>query len=715
MAGRKISTAGAGGIILACALALASCGERTRQPPPPVYVNEYATGVDEARVRAADGEPGNWFTVGRSFREDYFSPVKLINEQNIGRLGLAWVFDLDTHRGQEATPLVVNGVMYFSTAWSKVKALDAKTGKLLWEYDPQVPPERAARTCCDVVNRGVALWNDKLYFATLDGRLIALKAATGEKVWEVQTTDPDKGYTITGAPRVAKGRVFIGQGGGDSGLRGYVSAYSATTGEFDWRFYIVPGDPSKPFENPALEKAAKTWNGEWWKIGGGGTPWNAMAYDPDLDLLYVGAGNAGPWNPNVRSPGGGDNLYIASIIALRPETGEYVWHFQNTPEDAWDFTATQPMILADLEIGGKMRKVIMQAPKNGFFYVLDRETGEFISAKPIAPVNWTTGLDDKGRPAINPEARYYQTGKTFISQPGIGGAHNWQPMSFNPETGLVYIPVMISPTAHLGKGQPQAEGNNVYARNAVQNDVYLTNEASDVRQAVLDDQKGYLLAWNPVTQTEAWRVDQAGPFNGGALSTAGNLVFEGTSTGEFNAYRATDGKLLWSMDAFGGIIAGPSSYVVDGEQYVAVLQGWGGGFAMGAGEEALQSGRKRNISRVLAFKLGGTVTLPEPPPFPELDPPPATAKPDVVATGERLYQSTCSRCHGGNAVAGGTVPDLRYSAALNGDSWYDIVLDGILKDTGMIPFKGSLSREDANAIRAYVIAQANIWKAKETR
>jgi quinohemoprotein ethanol dehydrogenase len=691
-----------------CAASLAACTERQPTAHSVKDADNSFADVDEQRIANADREPGNWLAGSRTFSQQHYSPLRLIDDGNVKGLGLAWYFDLDTRRGQEATPLVADGVMYFSTAWSKVKALNASDGRLLWEFDPQVPPERAAQACCDAVNRGVALWKDKLYVATLDARLIALDRRTGKPVWQVSTVEDGKPYTITGAPRVAKGKVIIGNAGGDSGLRGYVSAYDAQTGKMAWRFYTVPGDPSQPFENPILASAAKTWSGEWWKTSGGGTAWDSMAYDPDVDLLYVGVGNGGPWDQSVRSPGGGDNLFLASIVALRPDTGEYVWHFQTTPGDVWDFTAVQPLVLAELQIDAQPRKVIMQAPKNGFFYVLDRVTGAFISAKPYVPVNWASGLDANGRPIENPAARYYLTGKPFVARPGIGGGHNWQPMSFHPGTGLVYIPAMESPTVHIPRRQP-AEASNVYARSS-QTIVraYLTDEARHLREEVLREQRGYLLAWDPVQQKEVWRVTHAGPFNGGVLSTAGNLVFQGTANGDFVAYRADTGAKLWSLAAHGGIVAAPSTFTVNGEQYVAVLQGWGGGFAMGAGEEALQSGRKRNISRVLVFKLGGSRTLPEPPPFPTLDPPPLNAAPALVASGEMLYQRNCSRCHGGSAVSGGTVPDLRYSAMLaSDDAWRTAVLDGALRQNGMLGFKERLSIAESDAIKAYVIARAH--------
>lgn len=360
------------------------------------------------RIIEADREPQNWISHGRSYDEQRFSPLAEITDQSVGELGLSWFFDFPTQRGIEATPIVDNGVMFVTGSWSMVYAFNAVTGELLWQYDPEVPPSWAVHLCCDVVNRGVALWEDKVYTGTLDGRLITLDRADGSVSWSVQTTDKKRPYSITGAPRIIDSKVMIGNGGAELGVRGYVSAYDATSGERLWRFYTVPGDPSKPFESPTLERAAATWKGgEWWKIGGGGTVWDSMAYDPNLNLLYIGVGSGSPWNREIRSPGGGDNLYLSSIVALNPDTGAYVWHYQTTPGESWDYTATQHMILADIDIDGRTRQVIMQAPKNGFFYVLDRSTGELISAEKYTRVTWATHVDKStGRPVLSKNARY---------------------------------------------------------------------------------------------------------------------------------------------------------------------------------------------------------------------------------------------------------------------------------------------------------------------
>ncbi|MBZ5700913.1 MAG: PQQ-dependent dehydrogenase, methanol/ethanol family [Acidobacteriia bacterium] len=663
-------------------------------------------GVNGARIRNADQEPGNWMSHGRTYSEQRFSPLKQINDRNIGGLGLAWYYDLDTRRGQEATPLVVDGVMYFTTAWSKVVALEAASGKRLWAYDPKVPPEWAINACCDVVNRGVAIWDGKVFVGTLDGRLVALDAATGKPVWETLTIDRKFRYTITGAPRVVKGKVLIGNGGAEMGVRGYVSAYDAETGKLVWRFYTVPGDPSKPFESSILEKAAKTWSGEWWKYGGGGTVWDSIVYDPDLDLLYIGVGNGSPWDRRVRSPQGGDNLFLASIVALKPDTGEYVWHYQESPGDSWDYTSSQQIIVADIPIGGQVRKVLLHAPKNGFFYVLDRKSGELISATPYTNINWATGVDMKtGRPIETPIARYPGSDPAPII-PGPGGAHNWQPMSYSPLTGLVYIPEQDTGFKYkaVEHFEPKSLGFNT-ATDAVAAGL---PQDPNIKKAILASVKGHLVAWDPVRQKQVWEVERPAAWNGGILTTAGNLVFQGTAGGNFEAYRADTGEKLWSAPAQTGVMAGPMTYTVKGEQYVAVLAGWGGALPLIAGEVALKSGKMPNLGRMLVFKLGGKASLP--PAHmeqPVLHPPASTATPATIHKGEQLFQSYCSNCHGDVAVSGGVLPDLRYSGMLDDEMWYGIVLGGMLKQAGMVSFAKELSREDAETIRAYVIFRAN--------
>ncbi|MGA7917326.1 MAG: PQQ-dependent dehydrogenase, methanol/ethanol family [Candidatus Acidiferrales bacterium] len=694
----------------------AGCGRReSRAAEEARIAARGAKGVDGARIIHADDEPGNWMTYGRTYSEQRFSPLKQINDTNIAGLGLAWFYDLDTRRGQEATPIVVDGVMYFTTAWSKVFALDAATGAVRWSYDPKVIPEWAVNACCDVVNRGVAVWGGKVFFGTLDGRLIALDAATGYPAWEKLTIDRRWRYTITGAPRVVKGKVIIGNGGAEMGVRGYVSAYDAETGEMAWRFYTVPGGPAKPFENSILAKAAKTWSGEWWKYGGGGTVWNAMAYDPELDLLYIGTGNGGPWNPRIRSPHGGDNLFTCSIVALRPETGEYVWHYQENPDEAWDYDSDEDIILADLTIDGEPRKVLLHAPKNGIFYVIDRATGALISAKPYTHITWVSGVDMKtGRPIETALARY-PGGKPEMVIPGPLGAHSWQPMAYSPLTGLVYIPIQDAGFPYQSDADFKMRG--LAYDNGVDFAAAGMPQDPKIKKAIIGSVTGRLVAWDPVRQKQMWDVERPEAWNGGVLATAGNLVFEGTARGNFEAYLADKGTRVWTYPIQTGAIAGPVSYTVRGEQYVAILAGWGGVFPLAAGEIALKSGRVRNVSRMIVFKIGGKGVLP---PLPEVEaevlhPPRATADAATVHRGEVMYQRYCSTCHGDVAVSGGVLPDLRYSSTLTNDQWFHIVLGGLLQTNGMVSFAKEVSRGDAAAIRAYVIFRANQSVAESKR
>ncbi len=465
-----------------------------------------------------------------------------------------------------------------------------------------------------------------------------------------------------------KGKVIIGNGGADFGVRGYVSAYDAETGTMAWRFYTVPGNPKDGFESKTVEMIAKTWNGEWWRHGGGGTVWDSMAYDPDLDLLYVGVGNGGPWNYTMRSDGKGDNLFLASIVAIRPDTGEYVWHFQTTPGEDWDYTATQHMILADLTIDGRARKVLMQAPKNGFFYVLDRATGEFIS----------------GTPYVNP-------------------------MSYSPATGLVYVPALDGGFMYV-PADPQSfqRRAGVFWNNGLHAISSSLPDDEAIRKAIRASAKGRIIAWDPVQRKSVWTAEFPVPWNGGLLSTAGGLVFHGNGMGRFAAYDAANGKTLWDFHAQTGIVAAPVTYEVGGEQYVTILAGWGGAAPLFAGEIVTQAA-KGGLNRILTFKLGGGATLPplltvkRP-----LNPPALTASKEALEQGGALYRSYCTRCHGHATVAGGVVTDLRYSAMLGSPEAYRaVVLDGVLMRNGMISFSDFLKPDDVEAIRAYVIEQAH--------
>ena len=566
--------------------------------------------------------------------------------------------------------------------------------------------------CCDAVNRGVALYGDKVFVAALDGRLIALDQKTGKVVWEKVVVPDQQSYAITGAPRIAKGKVLIGNAGAEYRARGSLAAFDPETGKELWRFHTVPGDPAKGFENKAMEAAAKTWSGKWWDMGGGGTVWDSITYDPTTNLVLFGTGNAEPWNPTPMGRAG-DSLYTSSVVAVNADTGEYVWHFQETPEDRWDFDSDAQITIADLTIDGKPRHVALHAPKNGYFYVLDAKTGEFISAKPIATQNWTTGIDAKtGRPAIAPEALYEKTGKPFIGLPGALGAHSWHPMSFSPKTGLMYIPSNDAAQPYLAEKdwKPSAIGMQLGLDTA---SVAMPADPK-ARAAAKAATTGKLIAWDPVTQTQKWSVPYPGPWNGGVLSTAGNLVFQGTAGAEFRAYAADTGKQLWSFPTQSGIVAAPMTYSIDGEQYVAVLVGWGSLYDLVTGVLADKSGPIRNISRLMVFKLGAKGVLPPAPPMAKrvLDPPPVTGTPAQLASGAANYARYCSACHGDAAVAGALNPDLRHSGALNSaDAVKSIAIDGALKHNGMVSFSSALKPEDIEAIRQYVIKRANEDKA----
>ena len=663
--------------------------------------------VDGERLANADAEPGNWMAHGRTWSEQRYSPLDQINVANVGELSLAWYVDLDTNRGQEATPIVVDGVLYSTSAWSKVQAVDAETGQLLWQYDPEVPGIWDVRACCGVQNRGTAVWKGHVYSATLDGRLLALDAATGELYWEVNTTDQAQSYTITGAPRVFGDKIVIGNGGAEYGVRGYVSAYDTETGEMLWRFYTVPGNPADGFEDETQAMAAETWTGEWWTGGGGGTAWDSFAYDPDLNLVYIGTGNGSPWARAIRSPGGGDNLFLSSIVAVNADTGEYAWHYQTTPGDTWDFTAVQHMILADLELDGAERKVIMQVPKNGFYYVIDRATGELISAENIVPTNWATHIDlETGRPVETEDARYDETLAAKIMAPGPGGAHNWQPMSYNPDTGLVYIPAKQEPFAF--KLDENFEAGPI-GMNLGVNFWEPPGEIIPLAPEFGEFHQGFLLAWNPVTQEEVWRVPHSNFENGGVLSTAGNLVFQGTASEELVAYNAESGEQLWSAGTQTGVLAPPITYSVDGEQYVAVVAGWGAVSANFTGLVLNADGTKQNISRILAFKVGGAAELPPKPDMPARIAPPDQFGSEVqVAAGGGLYMRYCAVCHGISVISGGALPDLRNTAMTSSaEAFQGIVLEGAYLDKGMASFAEVLSEADAEAVRAYIVMEAN--------
>ncbi|MDE0840972.1 MAG: PQQ-dependent dehydrogenase, methanol/ethanol family [Porticoccaceae bacterium] len=664
--------------------------------------------VDTAAIQ----QPGsNWLSYGRDYSEQRFSPLDEINRENVAELDLAWSFDFPTARGMEATPLVHNGVIYISTGWSHAYALDAKTGEELWHYDAGVSKAHLAKTCCGPVNRGVALWQGRedqplqVFLGALDGRLIAIDAVTGKPNWSVQTTPTESNYSITGAPRVVKGMVLIGNGGAELGVRGFVSAYDALTGERRWRIYTVPKDPKTTQESPALTAALKTWSGDYWyrNGGGGGTAWDSLVYDPVLDLVYIGTGNGSPWNREIRSPGGGDNLYLSSILALEADTGKYVWHYQVTPRDNWDYTATQQLVLAELNIDGKPRSVIMQAPKNGFFYVLDRATGELLSADAYAHINWASHVDMKtGRPVETEYADYQKNGGSYIWPSGYG-AHNWQPMSYSQNTGLMYIPVQNIP-AYLSAASEVTYRINHWNTGVDFNEVRDPKSWVAAKASMDALVYGELLAWDPLERRSRWRIRHPKPSNGGTLSTAGDVVFQGTQDGEFIAYDAYNGDKLWQFESDSAVLAGPISYQVDGEQYVAVAQGSGGVIMLTIGEELKRN--RVNQNKLLVFKRGDFERT-----TPVLNDDLATimalghqANSDsaVIKQGQTLYGRNCATCHGVSAKSNGIVPDLRYMSEQTHQDFVGIVLGGARIHKGMIGFYSVLNLEDTNAIHAFL-------------
>lgn len=660
-----------------------------------------------------------WLGYGRTYSEQRFSPLEQINATNVAKLGVDWSIDLPGDVSLVSTPLVAGKALYFTNSRNFVRAVSATTGKLLWQYDPRVAEVAGDRMRLAFINggRGLALWGNKVYLATADGRLIALDAGSGKEVWSVMTFDPREPRCIVGAPKAFHGKVIIGNAGSEVGLaRGYVTAYDAETGKQAWRFYIVPGNPANGFENQAMAMAAKTWTGEWWKFGGGGQAWGeGFTYDPEFNTVYVGTGNGTPWNRKVRSPGGGDNLFLSSIVALNADTGEYRWHYQTTPGEQWDWDATQTMILADLKIGGRTVKALLQAPKNGFFYVIDRATGKLISAEPYAEINWAKRVDlTTGRPVEIPGARY-ESGKAIVT-PGDWGAHSWVPMSFNPRTGLVYIPTLHEYSLFSDDKQDLAAWRNSRPNAEGWGTAVDVEPHGNPRS---DGVEGTLQAWDPVHQKRVWEVPQPGIWSPGTLTTAGNLVFQGRTDGEFLAYDAMNGHTLWHYPLGLGIAAPPITYAINGRQYVALLVGWGGGWAGTRGADAAKLGWSygTHMRRVVVFSLQGKVELaPLPPPQPAVPIRAPSFKVDEIlaSKGGEIY-AQCALCHGDSAVGGGLAPDLRASpAVLSAETFAEVLRGGARRSRGMPSFT-SLTDEQLLAVRHYVREQAELALAKGAR
>jgi alcohol dehydrogenase (cytochrome c)/quinohemoprotein ethanol dehydrogenase len=636
-----------------------------------------------------------WTQHGGNPNEQRYSKLNQVTADNIGQLGLAWYAEIPERGGYQSTPLVIDGVLYMTAPWSSLYAFDAKSGKQLWKVDPEAPRDIAATSiCCNISNRGAAYADGKIVWGTIDGRLIAVNAKTGQKAWEARVADPKLQYSITGAPRIGDGLVFIGVGGSEFYTRGYLVAHDLRTGKPVWKFYTVPGDPAKGPDGEAsddvMPMAAKTWNGKWWLKGGGGSTWDGIVYDPQSDLVIFGTGNGIPWPAQLRSPGGGDNLFTSSIVAVHAKTGKYKWHYQAVPMDGFDFDNTSPLTLADITVDGQRKHVVMQAPKNGVFYVIEAATGKVVSADPFVPkINWALGFDkaNNWKPILNPEANYGKTGKGFYILPGQ--AHVWHPQSFNPQTGLMYVP------ARRGSGSFYAqEGGRILGNQMV--DVSMFHRPEGARPEV-ENPGAYLLAWDPVARRVAWE-QREGSGNAGTLTTAGNLVFQGVPGKKFAAFRADTGEKVWAVDTQGNVVPGPVTYSIDGEQYIAVISSASTGFAAAAGK-----------NRLLVYKLNGAVQLPPaPPPVQQvLNPPADFGDAALHAAGQDLYQRNCSGCHEGGRLFSG-FPDLNYTIALNSpDLFKAIVVDGALAESGMISFKNALKVEDAEAIRSFLTARAN--------
>ncbi len=666
------------------------------------------SGLSACGPRAISNDNGNdWPSYGGDYTENHFSSLTEINDQNVEQLGLAWFQDVDVLPSTYSAPIAVDGVLYFASGFSVIQALNAITGEVLWRYDPQATEVAGERMRSAWGIRGIAYWEGKIFTGTVDGRLIAIDARTGREVWSVMTVEEGDGRYISGPPQVFNGKVVIGHGGGDfAPVRGYVTAYDANTGRQVWRFYTVPGNPADGFENDAMRMAAETWTGEWWRYGGGGTVWHAMAYDPRYNRLYIGTGNGAPWNQKIRSPEGGDNLFLCSIVALDADTGEYVWHYQVNPGETWDYNAAMDIELADLQIEGRTRHVILHAPKNGFFYVIDREDGRLISAEPFAQnITWAERIDrETGRPVEVPAARF-PNGEPFIVFPSPVGAHSAEAMSFSRQTGLVYIPA-------IEQGRVYVDAPDLANWRFTPGQVINNGIGPPPPNLTVPPGSNRLLAWDPIAQREAWSVPLQGAKNGSIMSTAGNLVFQGTVTGHLTAYAADTGRQVWSFDAHNGILAQPISYMAGGRQYVTVLSGWR---MTGTSGPGLDWDYRTQHRRVLTFAIGGTAQLPAdditPAPFAD----DASFRIDTARAqqGAAIFGRRCALCHGGSLVAGGAAPDLRRSTIpLDSASLTAVLHEGVLRQSGMPQF-AELTADEIVSLQHYIRQQTRVAIAAE--
>ena len=665
--------------------------------------------TDRRVINSPSDEPGSWLTYGQNFKEQRFSELTQINTDTIARLGLAWTTQIgDYNMRMQGTPLVVDGVMYVSNGWSVIYALDATTGEEIWKYDPEVDRSYIRLACCGPAhNRGVAVYEGKVFVGTFDGRLIAVNAENGEEVWDVDTWIPEGlgRFNITGAPRAAAGKVYIGQGSGESGhRRGYVTAYDADTGEVSWRFFLVPGDPSQPFEHPEMELAAQTWGGEWWKYGGGGTAWNSLVYDEEFNSLYIGVGNGAPWPREIRSPGGGDDLFLSAIVSVDVETGRMNWYYQTTPGDNWDYSSAMDMALGEIEFGGEMRKVVLQAPKNGFFYVIDREDGELLRALPYTEgIDWATHVDmETGRPVENPDVVYESEPQWIM--PANSGAHNWEPQSWDNELGLMYFYYHdIANFYSLDEGFVETGEYEIRERG-----LSLGWGEGEYRRRLIEEadprpkSQAYIGAFDPITGGYKWRHELESDYNGGVVATRGGLLFHPEGTGEFSARDTDDGEILWRYSAPGTFRStSVMTYQVGGDQYVATMMN---------GNRAIDLG-----GTVLAFKLDGNLDLPIPDivqaTVPEL--PDGDFGVDQISEGDDIYHAQCASCHGGIGIPNEVAivaPDLRLMTLSTHDEMSDIVIGGSRADRGMPEFRDAITSDQLESIRAFVIEQARRLK-----
>lgn len=651
---------------------------------------------------AGDAGSTDWVLLGNSADIQHHSGLSQINTETVSDLGIAWAIDLPTRDGLVGNPLIKNGRIFQGGSQSQVFAHDLKTGKLLWTHEPLAdrPPGSFLETWLRSINRGVALYEDLVIIGTSDCRLVAIDQATGVKQWEAETCDGKQNYMITGAPRVGGDKVFIGNSCADMGLnRGHVDAVDARTGKHLWRFYTVPGDPDKPQDSELYEMAAQTWGDGWYeKTKGCGSVWDAMVYDSELDQLIIGTGAPAPSDPTKRGKDAGDELFTNAVVALDAETGAYRWHFTQVPGDAWNYEPAVGLMTATLPIDDKDRRVVLSVPKNGFVYVLDAKTGEFISGRNYVPVNWAKGLDDEtGRPIFDPAARYWEAadGESTIVVPSSAGAHDWTALAFDPQKNVLYVPAITMPEQF----ERTASGEYSY-------DYSLDSEGEQKWQAF-----GEIVAWDPVTQSEVWRQRHGLPLNGGALHTAGGLVFQGTAEGYLKAYDATSGEQLGSFAAGGAIRAAPSTVVDDGIQYIVVPAGAPSSSTASSGLTDYSSTKEsRSRPRLLAFVLGGNAPTPAwAAPLTFRKPPVDRYPPAVAAMGEAIYEGAgCVACHGfGGQSVGGAAADLRVRLPAN-LAYLKAVLGGAFE-----PRMPAVPLDDTSTEALYAYLVNTAWRAYE--